>query len=69
VAGQNTPVTKSVYDDHGALVKRISMDEDMNVVNNPGNGVAITEYKYDKQGRRIETLRFDKNGDPVENNS
>lgn len=69
VAGQNVPVTKSVYDDHGAIVKRISMDENMNVVNNPGNGVAIIEYKYDEQGRRTETLRFDKNGEPVENNS
>ena len=66
VAGRNIPVTKSVYDEHGALVKRISMDKNNAVVNNPGNGVAITEYKYDDNGRRIETLRFDKDGNQVE---
>ncbi|HKI89758.1 MAG TPA: hypothetical protein VKA38_12080 [Draconibacterium sp.] len=65
VAGQNVPVTQSVYDEHGALVKRISMDGDKNIVNNPGNGVAITEYKYDDQGRRTETLRYDKDGNLV----
>lgn len=66
VAGQNVPVTQSVYDKHGALVKRISMDENKNIVNHPGNGVAVTEYKYDDKGRRTETLRYDKDGNGVE---
>lgn len=66
VAGQNIPVTQSVYDEHGALVKRVLMDGDNTVVNNPGNGVAITEYKYDDKGKRVETLLFDKNGKQVE---
>ncbi len=66
VAGKNVPVTQSVYDAHGALVKQISMDENENIVNNPGNGVAITEYKYDDKGRRTETLRYDKDGNVVE---
>ena len=60
LGGKSLPVTKSEYDEHGALVKRISMDKDKNIANNPDNGVAITVYKYDEQGRRIETVQYDK---------
>lgn len=60
LGGKSLPVTKSEYDEHGALVKRISMDKDKNIANNPGDGVAITVYKYDEQGRRIETVQYDK---------
>jgi hypothetical protein len=60
LGGKNIPVTKSEYDQYGALVKRISMDKEKNIVNNPGNGVAIVAYKYDEQGQRIETLQYDK---------
>jgi len=67
--GKNIPVTRNEYDEHGAVVKSISMDADKNVVNNPNNGVAIVEYKYDEQGRRIETLRYDKDMNPVESKS
>ena len=45
------------------------MDENKNVVNNPNNGVAIVEYKYDESGRRVETVRYDKDLNPVESNS
>ena len=69
LGGKNTPVTQTVYDEHGAPVKRISMDKDRNVINDPNSGVAITEYKYDEAGRRIETLIFDKEGNVVERNS
>ena len=65
LGGKNIPVTKNEYDEHGALVKQISMDKDKNIVNNPVSGVAITVYKYDEQGHRIETLRLDKNEVPV----
>lgn len=61
LGGKNLPITKSEYDEHGALVKRISMDKDKNVVNNPDDGVAITKYVYDEQGHRTETLKYDKN--------
>jgi hypothetical protein len=67
LGGKGIPVTQTVYDEHGAPVKRISMDKDKNVINDPNSGVAITEFKYDETGRRIETLRFDKDGNPVEN--
>jgi YD repeat-containing protein len=69
LGGKGIPVTQTVYDDHGAPVKRISMDKDRNVINDPNSGVAITEYKYDEAGRRIETLIFDKEGNPVEKKS
>lgn len=65
LGGKNVPVTKMEYDEHGALVKRISMDKDKNIVNNPGDGVAITKYVYDEQGHRTETLKYDKNEVPV----
>jgi hypothetical protein len=67
IGGKGIPVTQSVYDDHGSVIKRISMDKDKNVINDPDSGVAITEYKYDETGHRIETLRYDKDGKVVEN--
>jgi YD repeat-containing protein len=45
------------------------MDKDRNVINDPNSGVAITEYKYDEVGRRVETLVFDKDGNAVERKS
>ena len=66
LGGKRLPITTSVFDEHGAMIKKISMDKDKNVANNPGNGVAIVEYKYDEAGRRIETLEFDKDGVAVE---
>jgi YD repeat-containing protein len=65
VSGKLVPVTQNVYDDHGALIEVKSMDKERNLINSPENGVAITEYKYDERGNRIETLRFDKNKVPV----
>jgi YD repeat-containing protein len=61
VSGKMVPITRNVYDEHGALVQFVNMDKDGNVINNPNNGIAYTEYKYDEQGQRIETLDFDKN--------
>ncbi len=60
LGGKNVPITASVYDEHGAVIKQVSMDKEKKVINNPGNGVATTVYKYDKEGRRIETLKYDK---------
>lgn len=66
LSGKRLPVTTSVYDEHGAIVKRITMDIDKNVANNPSNGVAIVEYKYDNEGHRTETVQYDKDGAVVE---
>lgn len=69
LGGKGIPVTENEYNEFGELVKSVSKDGDGNVVNNPNNGVAIMEYKYDEQGRRIETLRYDKEMNPVESQS
>ena len=63
VGGTMIPITQNIYDEHGALVKSVNMDKDRNIIENPGNGVATTEYKYDEQGQRIETLEFNKNNE------
>jgi hypothetical protein len=60
LGGKGVPVIRNTYDEHGALVETKNLDKDRNVMNNPENGVAFTEYKYDESGNRMETLRFDK---------
>jgi hypothetical protein len=60
VGGNMTPITQNFYDEHGALIKTVNMDKDRNIIDNPGNGVAYTEFKYDELGQRIETLQFNK---------
>ena len=65
LGGKNVPVTQNVFDEHGALVEVKNMDKERNLINDPNNGVAITEYKYDEAGNRTETLRYDKDRVPV----
>jgi hypothetical protein len=65
IGGKNVPVIQNVYDKHGALVEMRNMDKDRNVINHPETGVAITVYKYDDKGNRVETLRYDKERVPV----
>lgn len=67
LGGKGVPITQTLYDDHGAPVKRTSMDKDRNVINDTNSGVAIIEFKYDEAGCRVETLRLDKDGKAVEN--
>ncbi len=62
LGGKRLPVTTSVYDEHGAIVKRISMDKDKNIANDPNTGVAIVEYQYDNEGRRTGSVELDKDG-------
>ncbi len=61
LGGKNVPVTKYVYDAHGAKIEEHNMDKDRNVVNHPENGVAVTKFTYDEQGQPQDTLKFDKN--------
>jgi hypothetical protein len=63
--GKLVPVEQNTYDSHGALVESKNLDSNRNLFNDPGNGVAITEYKYDNSGNRTETLYFDKDRKPV----
>jgi len=65
VGGKNIPVTQNVYDKHGALIETRNLDKDKNIINHPETGVAITEFKYDDKGNRIETVRYNKNREPV----
>lgn len=65
VSGKLVPVTKNVYDSHGAIIEVTNMDKDGNIINSPENGVAIIRYKYDEAGQRAETLSFDKDNMPV----
>jgi YD repeat-containing protein len=64
VKGKLVPVNKNTYDSHGALLEVQNLDKDGNLINN-SDGVAITQYKYDEQGNRTETLNFDKDKTPV----
>ena len=65
VGGKLIPVTQYLYDKHGAVAEVKNMDKERNLINHPGTGVAITEYKYDDKGNRIETLKFTKERVPV----
>ena len=60
VSGNSVPVTQNIYDEHGALIEVRNMDKDRNIINNPENGVAIIEHKYDDLGNRTETFRYNK---------
>jgi YD repeat-containing protein len=65
VSGKLIPVEQNSYDSHGALIEVKNMDKNRNLINDPENGVAITEYKYDDLGNRIETINYDKDRVPV----
>jgi len=60
LGGKNVPVTRTEYDAHGAVVRRINMNENREVINSPADGVAYVEYTYDEQGRRTGSVRLDK---------
>jgi hypothetical protein len=65
VGGNMIPITLNEYDAHGALVKVTNLDKNRNIINHPVNGAATTEYKYDEQGNRTETLYFDKDNKAI----
>jgi hypothetical protein len=60
VSGKLVPVQQHAYDNHGAMIESKNLDKDKNLVNDPGNGVAITEYKYDEKGHRTATINYNK---------
>jgi hypothetical protein len=60
VGGNQIPITQNEYDSHGALVRVTNLDKNRKVMNNPATGIAYTEYKYDEQGQRTETLFLSK---------
>jgi hypothetical protein len=60
VGGKNVPVYQSDYDTHGAVTEVRNMNKERQLINNPSDSVAITQFKYDATGNRIETLKYDK---------
>jgi YD repeat-containing protein len=60
VSGKLIPIVQNAYDSHGAVTEVKNMDKNRNLVNDPESGVAITEFKYDEQGNRTETVKYDK---------
>ena len=60
LGGKNVPVTQNIFDEHGAVTEVKFLDKDRNLINDPNSGVAITQYKYDETGNRIETVKLDK---------
>ena len=44
-AGKMVPVTRYAYDEHGAVIEAKNYDKDGNLMNNPQNGVAITQLQ------------------------
>jgi hypothetical protein len=65
VGGKLIPVEQNKYDTHGALIESRNLDSNRKLVNDPENGVAVMQYKYDELGNRTETLGFDKDMNPV----
>jgi YD repeat-containing protein len=47
------------------VVKVKNMDKDRNLMNDPNNGIAITEYKYDPAGQRADTVTYNKDSQPI----
>lgn len=66
VAGNSVPVLQYSYDEHGSVTEVRNLDKDRNLMNHPVSGVAITEYRYDEVGNRIETIRYNKEKVPVQ---
>lgn len=65
VAGNSVPVTQNLYNVHGAVIEIRNLDKDRNIINDPDDGVAITEFKYDDKGNRTETVKYNKDRVPV----
>lgn len=60
VGGNSIPVTKTIYDEHGAVTETWNLDGERNLINHPNSGVAITAYTYDEFGQRTGTIQYDK---------
>lgn len=60
VGGKMIPVRLYSYDESGSILEVKCLDANRQLMNNPRDTVAVTQYKYDELGNNIETLRFDK---------
>ena len=66
VGGKMIPIRLSKYDESGSLIEERFLDADRQLMENPGDGVAVRQFKYDKNGVRTETISYNKNMDKIE---
>ena len=55
------PVRLSTYDESGSLIEEKFLNADRQLMEDPSNGIAVRQFKYDKYGVRTETINYDKN--------
>ncbi len=60
VGGKMIPIRLYSYDESGSIIEEKCLDANRQLMNNPRDTVAITQYKYDEFGNNIETIYFDK---------
>lgn len=65
LGGKGVPVISYSYNKHGAVTEIKNLDKNRNLINHPETGVATTEYIYDETGNRTETIRYNKEKEPV----
>lgn len=53
LGSKSVPVTKYVYNEHGAVVETVNLDKDRNIINHPETGVAITGTNFYETGNRM----------------
>ena len=61
VGGKMIPVRLSTYDESGSLIEEKFLDADHQLMEDPGDSVAVRQYKYNKYGVRTETINYNKN--------
>ena len=61
VGGKMIPVRPSTYDESGSLIEEKFLNADRQLMEDPSNGIAVRQFKYDKYGVRTETINYDKN--------
>lgn len=60
VGGKMVPIRVYSYNESGSMLEEKCLDENRQLINNPRDTVAITQFKYDEFGKNTETIRFDK---------
>ncbi len=56
---------KNEYNQDGNIIKSSNLGLNNEPINSTGNGISFYTYKYDDNKKRIETKRFDKNGNEL----
>ena len=59
IGGRRNPITVTKYDKHGAVIEQQYMDENRQLVINPGINAAVIRYTYDEDGMPVDTTLLD----------